>query len=289
MGSREDLYKGKFLHYQQAETNTSIREGWFYRDDTDQNVRSADDVFDIYERSVGGNSTFLLNIPPNREGKLSSRDVAVLKEVGKRIEETYSNNLFEGAKGPKKILDNNVNSFELLNDENNSLEVITSEPVTANRFIIQEAITTHSERVEEHAVDAWVDNEWKEIASATNIGYKRILRFPEVTSNKFRIRILKSRLQPAISNVSAHYYKTRPPQLEMKRDIEGLLTIQPKKHKFGWKPHGENIAKNLNSSIEIRYTLDGSTPTKESKLFTEPFSLASGEVKASAFNSTFLN
>lgn len=284
LGSREDLYKGKFLHYQQAETNTSIREGWFYRDDTDQNVRSADDVFDIYERSVGGNSTFLLNIPPNREGKLSSRDVAVLKEVGKRIEETYSNNLFEGAKGPKKILDNNVNSFELLNDKNNSLVIITSEPVTTNRFIIQEAITTHSERVEEHAVDAWVDNEWKEIASATNIGYKRILRFPEITSNKFRIRILKSRLQPAISNVSAHYYKTRPPQLEMKRDIEGLLTIQPKKHKFGWKPHGENIAKNLNSSIEIRYTLDGSTPTKESKLFTEPFSLASEEVKACAFN-----
>ena len=284
LGSREDLYKGNFLHYQQAETNTSIREGWFYRDDTDQNVRSADDVFDIYERSVGGNSTFLLNIPPNREGKLSSLDVAVLKEVGKRIEETYSNNLFEGAKGPKKILDNNVNSFELLNDKNNSLVIITSEPVTTNRFIIQEAITTHSERVEEHAVDAWVDNKWKEIASATNIGYKRILRFPEITSNKFRIRILKSRLQPAISNVSAYYYKTRPPQLEMKRDIEGLLTIQPKKHKFGWKPHGENIAKNLNSSIEIRYTLDGNTPTKESKLFTEPFSIISGEVKACAFN-----
>ncbi len=284
LGSREDLYKGKFLHYQQAETNTSIREGWFYRDDTDQNVRSADDVFDIYERSVGGNSTFLLNIPPNREGKLSPRDVAVLKEVGKRIEETYSSNLFEGAKGPRNILDNNVNSFELLNDKNNLLVIITSEPVTTNRFIIQESIATHSERVEEHAVDAWVDNEWKEIASATNIGYKRIIRFPEITSNKFRIRILKSRLQPAISNVSAHYYKTRPPQLEMKRDIEGLLTIQPKKHKFGWKPHGENIAKNLNSSIEIRYTLDGSTPTKESKLFTEPFLLASGEVKACTFN-----
>lgn len=53
LGSREQLYKGKFLHYQQAETNTSIREGWFYRDDTRQKVRSTDDVFDIYERAVG--------------------------------------------------------------------------------------------------------------------------------------------------------------------------------------------------------------------------------------------
>ena len=29
LGSREVLYKGDYLHYQQAETNTSIREGWF--------------------------------------------------------------------------------------------------------------------------------------------------------------------------------------------------------------------------------------------------------------------
>ena len=36
LGSREQLYKAKYLHYQQAETNTSIREGWFYRDDDRQ-------------------------------------------------------------------------------------------------------------------------------------------------------------------------------------------------------------------------------------------------------------
>ena len=88
LGSREVLYKAKYLHYQQAETNTSIREGWFYRDDTHQKVRSADDVFDIYERAVGGNSTFLLNIPPNRDGRFSSADVASLTEAGKRIRET---------------------------------------------------------------------------------------------------------------------------------------------------------------------------------------------------------
>ena len=96
LGSREQLYKAKFLHYQQAETNTSIREGWFYRDDTHQKVRSADDVFDIYERSVGGNSTFLLNIPPNREGEFSPQDVQVLNEVGKRIKEPMPKIFLQG-------------------------------------------------------------------------------------------------------------------------------------------------------------------------------------------------
>ena len=45
LGSREKLYEGNFLHFMPTETNTSIREGWFFRDETDQKVRNADDVF----------------------------------------------------------------------------------------------------------------------------------------------------------------------------------------------------------------------------------------------------
>jgi len=282
LGSREKLYKGKFLHYQQAETNTSIREGWFYRDNTSQKVRSADDVFDMYERSVGGNSTFLLNIPPNRKGLFSSEDVKVLNEVGKRIRATYDVNLFKNANGPNRVLDQNLNSFELLENQNKEIIITTKQPVTINRFVIQEAIATHSERIEKHAVDAWIDNGWKEIIIATNVGYKRILRFSEVTSNKFRFRILESRLNPAISNVTAHYYKTRPPQLSISRSLEGALKIAPKKHDFGWKPHGEDITGNLNSGSEIRYTTDGSIPVKNSKLYNDSVIIESTEVKAVA-------
>ena len=284
IGSREKLYDAKFLHYQQAETNTSIREGWFYRDDTSQKVRSTDDVFDIYERSVGGNSTFLLNIPPNRDGKFSAEDVKVLNEVGERIQATYETNLFADASGIKNVLDDNIDTFEVLNKDTKEVIIETKKPITINRLIIQEAIATHSERIEKHAVDAWINDTWKEIVSATNIGYKRILRFPETTSNKFRIRVLESRLSPAISNITAHYYKTRPPQLNISRDIEGQVTIQPKKHEFGWKPHGQGGADNVNSGIEIRYTTDGSEPTKNSKVFTEAFAFHSGEINAAAFS-----
>ncbi|MEE9361468.1 MAG: alpha-L-fucosidase [Cellulophaga sp.] len=284
IGSRTELLEGKYLHYQQAETNTSIREGWFYRDDTDQKVRNADDVFDIYERSVGGNSTFLLNIPPNREGAFSATDVSVLQEVGKRIKETYGKNLFKDTKGANNALDNDMLSYELLSKEKKELIISTDEPITINRFVIQEAITTHSERIEKHAVDAWVDNAWKEIVTATNVGYKRILRFSEVTSNKFRIRVLESRFYPAISNITAHYYNTRPPQLTISRNLEGILEIAPKKHDFGWKPHGEDSTENLNSGYQIRYTAEGSTPTKESKLYTTGVLIPSGEVKAVAID-----
>ena len=285
LGSREELYKAKYLHYQQAETNTSIREGWFYRDDTHQNVRSADDVFDMYERSVGGNSTFLLNIPPNREGKFSPRDVASLTEAGKRIRETYDTNLMEGAKGPKNILNPNPNKYQVLKGNKPEIVFTLAAPAKINRVLIQEAVATHSERVEKHAVDAWINNQWKEVATATNIGYKRILRFPEITTSKIRVRILESRLEPAISNVSAHYYQTRPPQLSISRDAEGFVTIKPAQAEFNWNPHGEDIIGNLNTGFEIYYTTDGSEPTKSSTLYSgEPIFVESKTLKAVSFH-----
>lgn len=279
LGSRDQLYKGKFLHYQQAETNTSIREGWFYRDDTHQKVRSADDVFDIYERAVGGNSTFLLNIPPNRDGKFSGRDVETLRETGKRIRETYGTNLLKGAKGAKQVLDDNPDTYLLVN-KGGEIVISVPEPITINRLLIQEAVGSHGERVEKQVVDAWINEAWKEIAEATNIGYKRILRFPEITTDKIRIRITETRLTPAISNVSAHYYQSRPPQLVSKRNKNGMVTIEPLQQEFNWKAHGENIAQNLNAGFKIYYTTDGKEPTAASTEYKAPFKMEGKELKA---------
>lgn len=283
LGSREIIYNANYLHYQPAETNTSIREGWFYRDDTNQKVRSADDVFDIYERSVGGNSIFLLNIPPNREGEFSSRDIEVLKDVGSRIRETYDVNLLEGAKGPIELLDGNQDTYLLLENGVDEFVIILNGEKTINRIMLQEAIATHSERVEKHAVDAWVDNEWREIAVASNIGYKRILRFPEVTTSKIRVRVLESRLTPAISHISAHYYKTRPPQLDFSRDKDGVVTIAPMQTVFNWNPIGENAADNLNTGYEVYYTLDGSEPTLNSAKYESPLKVEYKTLKAASY------
>lgn len=279
LGSREQLYKGKFLHYQQAETNTSIREGWFYRDDTRQKVRSTDDVFDIYERAVGGSSIFLLNIPPNREGRFSPADVKVLKETGKRIRETYSTDLLKNANGPKEVLDGDAETYIKSADD---IVISMNAPITFNRILIQEAIRTNGERVEKHTVEAWIDGAWKKIAHATNIGYKRILRFPEVTTDKIRIRINEVRLTPAISNISAHHYQSRPPQPSFKRALNGMMTIKPLQQEFNWKAHGEDIAGNLNAGFKIYYTTDGTEPDANSSLYTDPFKMEKGELKAVA-------
>ncbi|QQM27899.1 alpha-L-fucosidase [Elizabethkingia sp. M8] len=280
IGRRDRLYNGHFLHYQQAEVDTSIREGWFYRDDVYQKVRSADDVFDIYERSVGGNSTFILNVPPNRDGKFPDQDVKVLSETGKRIKETYSKDLLQGAKGPKQVLDHNDVTYSLLN--NNQLIIETPTPVIFNRIMLQEAVSTHGERVESHAVDAWIDGEWKEIATATNIGYKRILRFSEVTTRKIRLRVLQDRGSVAISRIAAYYYKMRPPQLTILQDKTGKVSIDEKKQPFDWKNQDKKDVKDKDKDFNIYYTTDGSEPGINSLKYNGPFEKEQGTIKAVA-------
>lgn len=209
LGGREQLYEGRFLHYQPAETDVSIRDGWFWRDNTHQQTRTADNVFDMYERSVGGNAILLLNLPPDNQGRFPEKDLKTLEETGRRIRETYGIDLLEGAKCPKVLLDNDIDTYIKVKDGEDFV-VTLPEKRWINRIVLQEAIATVGERAERFAVDARIDGEWKEIATSTNIGHKRILRVNDMETDALRFRLLRSRAMVAISKISAHYSHWSP-------------------------------------------------------------------------------
>lgn len=209
LGGREQLCEGKYLHYQPAETDVSIRDGWFWRDNTHQQTRTADNVFDIYERSVGGNAILLLNLPPDNQGRFPEKDLKTLEETGRRIRETYGIDLLEGAKCPKALLDNDIDTYIKVKDGEDFV-VTLPEKRWINRIVLQEAIATVGERAERFAVDARIDGEWKEIATSTNIGHKRILRVNDMETDALRFRLLQSRAMVAISKMSAHYSQWSP-------------------------------------------------------------------------------
>lgn len=209
LGGREQLCEGKYLHYQPAETDVSIRDGWFWRDNTHQQTRTADNVFDMYERSVGGNAILLLNLPPDNQGRFPEKDLKTLEETGRRIRETYGIDLLEDAKCPKALLDNDIDTYIKVNDGEDFV-VTLPEKRWINRIVLQEAIATVGERAERFAVDARIDGEWKEIATSTNIGHKRILRVNDMETDALRFRLLQSRAMVAISKISAHYSHWSP-------------------------------------------------------------------------------
>ena len=76
LGSRERLKNEKELVWYPAETDVSIRPGWFYHEEEDDKVRSFENLKDIYLKSVGGNTTLLLNIPPMKNGKIHEKDMS---------------------------------------------------------------------------------------------------------------------------------------------------------------------------------------------------------------------
>ncbi len=62
-----------------GETDVSIRHAWFWRPEQDTQVKDAKRLMEIWFASVGRNSKLLLNVPPNREGRIPVPDVQQLR------------------------------------------------------------------------------------------------------------------------------------------------------------------------------------------------------------------
>lgn len=203
-----------------AETDVSIRPGWFYSPSTDDKVKTVEELVDIYHTSIGRNSNLLLNVPPNREGRISPIDSLRLMEFKKAIDESFAIDLAQGAtintsetRGNSKLFSGNnlltedYDSYWTTNDETLTawIEVELKSTETFNRLLLQEYIPL-GQRIAKFNVEYWdnTSNEWKELAQATTIGYKRILRFPSVETSKIRINIQESLACPILNNIGIY-------------------------------------------------------------------------------------
>jgi len=215
LGSREKIRKSKGLVWYPAETDVSIRPGWFYHQEEDTKVKSAEKLLDIYFNSVGRNGVLLLNIPPDKRGLIHASDSTVLKEWKQLRNDIFKTNLAKGGKiksangiNTKAILDgNNATHFTTKgSDTATVIELQLKSAVPFNVLQLQENIRM-GQRIELFDFEYWDGNEWKIAAKGTTIGYKRLLRFSKVTTDKVRLRILSSRLSPCLAELGIYYLK----------------------------------------------------------------------------------
>ncbi|MGA2587689.1 MAG: alpha-L-fucosidase [Candidatus Aminicenantales bacterium] len=217
LGSRQALLeaakKGARLAWYPAQVDTSIRPGWFYHAAEDDKVKSLAHLLDIYYGAIGGNSTLLLNVPPDPRGRLHDNDVRRLKQIGDALRTTFADNLAKGAKatatqtksrgafGAAHITDADGDSYWTTDDGVTAaaIEFDLGSAKIFNVAMLQEQIKV-GQRIEELYLDAWTGSVWKEIARSTTVGFKRLLRFPEVAAAKVRVRITQSRVCPTLSN-----------------------------------------------------------------------------------------
>lgn len=181
-----------------GETNTSIRPGWFYHTTEDGHVKSLSKLMDTYYKSVGRNSTLLLNFPIMPNGLISPIDSIRGTVFANMVHEIFDNDLAKGIK-PKKEGDNTF----ILNFKR---------PTTFNRFMVCEDIR-RGQRVKKFTLEAFVDGEWKTLQDELadwgdgleTIGRKRIICFPEVTATRLRMTITDTKAKPVIGRMSVFY------------------------------------------------------------------------------------
>ena len=218
LGSRERLKNEKELVWYPAETDVSIRPGWFYHEEEDDKVRSFENLKDIYLKSVGGNTTLLLNIPPMKNGKIHEKDKAILKRLGEFINDTFKDNLLKnalittvpehdcGGNSPDMMRTDDYNTYFMNKEGDNKLliEIKFDECKKLKYLVLKEAIT-FSQRVEKFNVYFNDESGNKiKIFEGTTIGYKRIIDLKGTKTDNLTIEIEDSRVAPVMSFVGVY-------------------------------------------------------------------------------------
>lgn len=215
LGSRNKIKTATKLVWYPAETDVSIRPGWFYHESQNDKVKSVQTLMNIYLTSIGKNSVLLLNVPPDKDGLINQVDVKTLFEWKASRDSIFSVNYLSNAvlrspaKKPVKILtDENILSDFPLSETGHEyvIEAELKKDCSFNLLQLQENISK-GQRVESFVFEVWKDNAWQAVAEGTTIGYKRIVSFKTIIAQRLRLRILSSRLQPNIGEMGLFFYK----------------------------------------------------------------------------------
>lgn len=204
-----------------AEADVSIRPGWFYSPSTDSSLKTVDELMEIYLGSVGRNANLLLNVPPDRSGRIPMGDSLRLMEFKRKRMDLFSRNIAESARveassvragnsrrfGPQNITDKSYDTYWTPREGKTaaSFTLTLDKEETFSMILLQEYIPL-GQRIARFIVEYInpSDGLWHTIAQGTTIGYKRILSFSPVTSGVIRVSILEAGAPPLVNCVELY-------------------------------------------------------------------------------------
>ncbi len=173
-----------------AECDVPQRPGWFYHEDQNDRVKTPDQLFEIYLKSVGRGGGMNLGLAPMPEGILHDNDILSLKAFGQKLKETFKVDLAAGAMAKASNIRENHTQFSTANlfdgdrysyyasDDNvlnPSIEISLPSAKTFDLIRLRENIKL-GQRLDSVRVSIWENNAWKPIAQATSIGANRLIK-----------------------------------------------------------------------------------------------------------------
>lgn len=216
-GSRSKILSAAGLVWYPAETDVSIRPGWFYHPEEEGKVKTCDQLMNIYFTSVGRNGVLLLNIPPDTRGLIADSDVENLAAFAEKLKSTFNNNIAENAKissvsgkNLNTLFDKKIKTHFTTSPKDSSavIEFKWDKSVKFNVLALQENISI-GQRIENFSAEYYDGKNWKTFAKGTTVGYKRLIKFDQVITDQVRFSILSSRLNPTLAEFGLYFLKSK--------------------------------------------------------------------------------
>ena len=192
------LSKAAFLP---SECDCKLRATWFY-DLNEDTIKTVDELFGMYEMSIGHGSNFLLNVGPDNRGRINEADMARLSELGEKIA-AY-----------KKPLD--IYSFEKISEREYVLSLpeecaqsfkVSPRVGLANRLAICEDISD-GQKIFSFRVWAYLPSYQRKrilLYEGRTIGHKVICQFGAIRASKYLIEITSFDGTPKLCDAKAYF------------------------------------------------------------------------------------
>lgn len=201
------------------EADTTInRAGWFWHPGQQDRVKTPEELMQVYFDSVGRGANLILNLAPDRTGRLDAADVACLLQFGENRRRLLSRDMALGATANAQevrgndpryaashVADGDRETYWCPEDGTltGEIELQLKAPACFDVVRLREQIRL-GQRVRAFQIDAWLNGAWVTVdADGQTIGNQalRQLREPVVT-DRVRVRITDSRACPCISEIS---------------------------------------------------------------------------------------
>ncbi|WP_054027472.1 alpha-L-fucosidase [Bacillus sp. FJAT-28004] len=174
-----------------AECDVQMRANWFYSDSDEHTVKSLDQLMGLYYYSVGRGTNLLLNIGPDRQGLLPSKDVSRLAAMGAEIRSRF---------------DNPIATLEQCIQNQNEWVYEPAHSHMLDHIVIQEDLSS-GEHILNFQINIMTEKSHRTITvyEGQNIGHKAIVRFPPVKVRSVSLTVTKAKGEPSIKELSFYY------------------------------------------------------------------------------------
>ena len=180
-----------------AECDVSIRPGWFYHKEEDSKVKTGEQLFDLYLKSVGRGANLLLNVPPDTRGLINEIDSASLMQFKKLRDESFKDNLAKNATAYWQFKIDDLSNKELLirsfekNNESYSVNVqqftVEFQQKTKINCIGLYEYLHAGQTIRGFKIELFDGKNKMGELDGTTVGRKRLLTFPAVDVTSFKV------------------------------------------------------------------------------------------------------